>query len=75
MLITSLFLEAVRNKFRLSDDIFKIEWYNLHETFLNKRRDIKKALKKQRATVKQIHQHKPKTLYNFFTRTCTCQYD
>ncbi|CAF1332998.1 unnamed protein product, partial [Didymodactylos carnosus] len=35
--------EAVPNKFRLSDDIFKTEWFNLHETFLNKRRDIKKV--------------------------------
>ncbi|CAF1158243.1 unnamed protein product [Rotaria sordida] len=43
--------EAVRNKFRLSGDIFKIEWCNLNETFLNKRRDIKKGLKKQRTTV------------------------
>ncbi|CAF1448256.1 unnamed protein product [Rotaria sordida] len=46
------FLEAVRNKFRLSGDIFKIEWCNLDETFLNKRRDIKKGLKKQRTTVR-----------------------
>ncbi|CAF3527769.1 unnamed protein product [Rotaria sordida] len=46
-----LIQEAVRNKFRLSDDIFKIEWCNLHETFLNKRRDIKKGLKKQGTTV------------------------
>jgi len=52
------FLEAVRNKFRLSD-IFKIEWCNLHETFLNKRRDIKKALKNNELQFKQIHQHKP----------------
>ncbi|CAF0899743.1 unnamed protein product [Rotaria sordida] len=46
-----LIQEAVRSKFRLSDDIFKIEWYNLHETFLNKRRDIKKGLRKQETTV------------------------
>ncbi|CAF4001878.1 unnamed protein product [Rotaria sordida] len=43
--------EAVRNKFRLSDDIFQIEWCNLHEIFLNKRRNIKKGLKKQQTTV------------------------
>ncbi|CAF1247567.1 unnamed protein product [Rotaria sordida] len=28
-----LIQEAVRNKFRLSDDIFQIEWCNLHEIF------------------------------------------
>ncbi|CAF3896532.1 unnamed protein product [Rotaria sp. Silwood2] len=46
-----LIQEAVRNKFRLSDNILKIEWCNLHETFLNKRRDIKKGLKKQQTTI------------------------
>jgi hypothetical protein len=68
------FLEAVRNKSRLSD-IFKIEWCNLHETFLNKRRDIKKALKNNELQFKQIHQHKPKAFTSFFTRTCTCQHN
>ncbi|CAF1062468.1 unnamed protein product [Rotaria sordida] len=46
-----LIQEAIRNKFRLSDDIFQIEWCNLHETFLNKRRDIKNGIKKQQTTV------------------------
>ncbi|CAF1151301.1 unnamed protein product [Didymodactylos carnosus] len=56
-----LIQEAVRNKFRLSDDIFKTEWCNLHEIFLNKRRDIKKALENNKQQFKQIHQHKLKT--------------
>ncbi|CAF1098750.1 unnamed protein product [Rotaria sordida] len=70
-----LIQEAVRNKFRLSDDIFQIEWCNLHETFLNKSRDIKKGLKSNKLQFKRIHQHIPKTLYIFSTRTCTYQHN
>ncbi|CAF2886052.1 unnamed protein product [Rotaria sp. Silwood2] len=44
-------LEAVRNIFRLSDDIFNIEWCNLHKTFLNKLQNTRKGLKTQRTTV------------------------
>ncbi|CAF4418103.1 unnamed protein product, partial [Rotaria sp. Silwood2] len=46
-----LIQEAVRNKFRLSNDVFNTAWCDLHETFLNKRRDIKKGLKKKKTAI------------------------